>query len=75
VGCQSLVRLLIPLKGWSKADPEGSTLYEPDTDKAFVTALRKNLKSDKIKIIEVDAWLEEPKFAKVVVEAFEEITG
>jgi uncharacterized protein (UPF0261 family) len=69
------VRFLVPLKGWSEADPEGSTLYEPDTDKAFVTALRKNLKSDKIKIIEVDAWLEEPKFAKAVVEAFEEIMG
>jgi uncharacterized protein (UPF0261 family) len=66
------VKVLIPLRGWSSADPVGSSLFEPETDKAFVTELIKNLKPE-IEVREVDAWLEEPKFAREMLSAFEEI--
>ena len=66
------VKFLVPLKGWSSADPPGSDLNEPETDRAFVDALKKNLKPE-IEVREIDAWLEEPKFALAVVDAFKEI--
>ena len=66
------VKFVIPLKGWSSADPVGSDLYEPDTDGALTAALKKNLKPG-IEVREIDAWLEEPQFAKEIVKAFNEV--
>ncbi len=68
------VKFLIPLRGWSAADPQGSPLYDPDTDRAFVVELRNRLKPE-IEVREVDAWLEEPKFSEAVVDAFKEVMG
>ncbi|HLE18661.1 MAG TPA: Tm-1-like ATP-binding domain-containing protein [Syntrophales bacterium] len=66
------VKFVIPLKGWSSADPVGSDLYEPETDGAFTAALKKDLKPG-IEVREIDAWLEEPQFAKEIVKAFNEV--
>lgn len=66
------VKFVVPLKGWSSADPPDSDLYEPDTDRAFIDSLTKNL-SPGIEVREIDAWIEEPKFAHAIVDAFKEI--
>ena len=68
------VKFVIPLKGWSSSDPPDSDLFEPDTDRAFIDALKKNLKPE-IEVREVDAYLETPEFAQAVVTAFKDIMG
>jgi uncharacterized protein (UPF0261 family) len=61
------VRILIPLKGWSSADLPGNPTYDPDEDQLFTQVLREKLKPD-IQLVEVNANMEDPEFAKAVVE-------
>jgi uncharacterized protein (UPF0261 family) len=63
------VKILIPLRGWSSLDRKGSVLHAPEEDKVFVDELRKNLRSG-IEIEELDVHLEDPPFAKALVESF-----
>lgn len=62
---KGLVKIVVPLKGWSAVDSPGSPTYDPDEDKAFIFELRKRLKSD-IEMIEVNANMEDPAFAKTI---------
>jgi len=64
------VSILIPLRGWSSNDQEGSILYNPKEDMIFIDELRRNLRPE-IEIEEVDCNLEDPKFAIALVEKFE----
>jgi uncharacterized protein (UPF0261 family) len=68
---KKLVKFVIPTKGFSSLSVEGGALYEPDTDKAFVDELRKNL-SPEIQILEVDSHVNTLEFARVVAEALRE---
>jgi uncharacterized protein (UPF0261 family) len=65
------IRFIIPQKGFSSLSGEGGALYDPVADKAFVEALRKHLDPE-IRIIEVDAHINTPEFAKAVVGALKE---
>jgi len=60
------VRFVIPLKGWSSVDIPGNPTYDPEEDRVFTRELRRRLKPE-IEIIEVDANLEDPEFAKAVI--------
>ena len=62
---RGLVKIIIPLKGWSSVDSPGSPTYDPDEDKVFIFELRRWIKSD-IEIIEVNANMEDPAFAKTI---------
>ncbi|MFH1243255.1 MAG: Tm-1-like ATP-binding domain-containing protein [Pseudomonadota bacterium] len=64
------VTILIPLKGWSSIDKEGSILYDPEEDRVFVEELRRYLRPE-IGIEKVDCNLEDPEFALALVEKFE----
>jgi len=64
------VKVVIPLRGWSEADEEGAPLHEPETNAVFVEEM-KQLLDPHIEIVEVDAHINEPRFAQVVVEVFE----
>lgn len=64
------VSILIPLRGWSSIDKEGSILYNPKDDMIFTEEFRRNLRPE-IEIEEVDCNLEDPKFAFALVEKFE----
>ncbi len=66
------VRVMIPLNGWSSVDMPGNPTYNPEEDRVFVKELHKNLKPE-IQIQEIDAHMEDPDFAKVVVAAALEI--
>ncbi len=68
------VRVVIPKKGWSAVDREGSPAYDPEEDAIFTNLLKKELKKDII-VREVDANLEDPPFADAVVDAFLKVTG
>ncbi|MBW1786814.1 MAG: Tm-1-like ATP-binding domain-containing protein, partial [Deltaproteobacteria bacterium] len=60
------VTVVIPKRGWSSVDAPGNPTYDPAEDRAFVEALRKGLKQE-IRLIEVDANMEDPEFARAVV--------
>jgi uncharacterized protein (UPF0261 family) len=66
------VKVLIPTRGWSSLDREGSVLHAPAEDKVFVEELRKNLRPE-IEIQELDCHLEDTEFALALVEAFVKI--
>ena len=61
------VTVMIPLNGWSAADLPGNDTHDPAEDQLFTRVLREKLKPE-IKIIEVDANMEDPEFAAAVVE-------
>ena len=66
------VKFLFPLRGWSSIDKPGSVLYNPEEDRAFVDELRAHLKPE-IQIEELDYNLEDPEFARALVESFDKI--
>lgn len=66
------VKVVIPTKGWSGIDGEGTVLYDPEEDRIFVHELRKRLRDD-IEIKEVEANMEDPLFAEEVLKAFREV--
>lgn len=66
------VAIVIPLRGYSAVDAEGQHFYNPDADAAFTRTV-KNIVKRNISIIEVDAHINEAKFAKEVVDTFDKI--
>ena len=65
---QGPVIFLIPTRGWSTADAPGSAAYDPEEDRVFTEILRRQCKPE-ITIQTVDAYLNDPDFARVAVEA------
>lgn len=68
---KKLVKFVIPTGGFSSLSVEGGALHDPDTDKAFIDELRKNLDPE-IQIIEVDTHINTPEFARAIAEALVE---
>ena len=66
------IKLLIPLRGWSNIDKPGSILYNPEEDKTFMDELKAHL-TRKIDIEELDCNLEDPEFARALVESFDKL--
>jgi uncharacterized protein (UPF0261 family) len=65
---------LVPLRGWSSIDKPGSVLYDPEKDRIFVEELKDLLKPEiPLKIEEIDCNLEDPEFARALVEHFDEL--
>ena len=63
-----LVKVVIPLKGWSSIDSPGRPTYDPEEDAIFIRELGRRLKKE-IEVIQVDANMEDPEFAKAVISA------
>jgi uncharacterized protein (UPF0261 family) len=68
---RKLVKFIVPTRGYSSLSVEGGALYEPNTDRAFVDELRKNLEPE-IQVIEVDTHINTPEFGQAVGEALRE---
>jgi uncharacterized protein (UPF0261 family) len=64
------IKLVVPLKGWSSIDGEGSILYDPKEDQIFIEELKKNLKSP-LEIEEVDCNLEDFDTATALVDSLD----
>jgi uncharacterized protein (UPF0261 family) len=60
------VHVLVPLKGWSEADREGSALFDPGADRVFVDRL-KALLTPAISIEEMDVHISDRAFAERAV--------
>ncbi len=70
-GNKRLVKFVVPIRGFSSLSVEGGVLHEPESDRAFLDALRKSLDPD-IGVIEVDTHINTPEFARAVVDALKE---
>jgi uncharacterized protein (UPF0261 family) len=68
---KKLVKVVIPTRGFSSLGMEGGVLYDPETDRAFIDELRRNLNPE-IQIIEVDTHINTPEFARAIAEALVE---
>lgn len=66
------VAVLIPLKGFSQIDLKGEIFYWPEANQAFITALKKNLRSD-IPVTEMDFDINAPEFSGKVAETLLEM--
>ena len=56
------VHVVVPLRGFSLADAEGGDLWDPEADRAFLTALQNGLRAG-IPFEEVDAHVDDSDFA------------
>jgi uncharacterized protein (UPF0261 family) len=63
---------MIPLKGWSEADELRAPLYEPETNQIFTTEMKLRLDSH-VRVIEVDAHINDEKFAEAAVSELDSI--
>jgi len=63
------VEVLIPAHGFSSVNQEGNIFYDPPVDKAFIDSLKENLKKP-IEIKEIDAHINDEKFAMAVTDEF-----
>jgi uncharacterized protein (UPF0261 family) len=61
------LHVLVPLKGWSEADREGSTLFDPGVDRVFVDRLKSLLKPA-IPVEELDVHISDRAFAERAVD-------
>ena len=65
---KKLIKFILPTRGFSSLSIEGGALYEPESDRAFIEALKQYLDDD-ISIREIDADINTPELARAVVEA------
>ena len=68
------VKAVIPLRGLSSLSVAGGPLHDPVADSAFASALKFHLDPE-IEIVEVDADINEPVFARAVAEALARAFG
>lgn len=66
------IKIVVPLRGWSSVDREGSALYDPQEDKRFIEELKRHLTAP-IDIEEVDCNLEDMDTAKSLVNGLVEL--
>jgi len=72
--CEGPVRFLIPEKGVSMIDVEGQAFYDAAADKALFDALRATLhQTPNRKLVLVPHALNDPEFAKALLDNFEEV--
>jgi uncharacterized protein (UPF0261 family) len=64
------LKLVVPLRGWSSLEREGSPLLDPEEDRVFIEELRKNLRVP-LEIQEVDCNLEDIDAARALVESLD----
>ncbi len=64
------IKLVVPLRGWSSLEREGSPLLDPEEDQIFIEELKKNLRIP-LEIEEVDCNLEDIDTARALVESLD----
>ena len=66
------VAIVIPLGGFSAVDAKGQHFYNTQADAAFARVIKNSVKK-KVDIIEVDAHINDAKFAKKIVDTFDKL--
>jgi len=57
--------VVFPLRGMSQVNRPGEAIYNPERDQALFDTLKENLRKD-IRVVEVDAHINDPEFADTV---------
>jgi uncharacterized protein (UPF0261 family) len=70
---KEMIRFIIPGRGFSSLSVAGGALYDPESDEAFILALKENLDPE-IGVLEVDTDINSRDFAAAVVSALADIT-
>jgi len=65
--------IAIPLLGFSAYDTKGGIFYDPEADRAFLNALKEHI-SPNIKVIEINAHINDQAFAESLASLFFEIS-
>ena len=74
--CDGPVRVLVPTLGVSALDIEGGPFWNPDADHALFSALRETFRpTGQRRLIELPLHINEPAFARAVVEAYHAISS
>jgi uncharacterized protein (UPF0261 family) len=63
---QAKVEILLPLKGISQIDNKSDIFYDPDVDHVLFEAIKANVEGQ-INVVEVDAHINDEKFARTLV--------
>lgn len=66
------VAIVIPLRGFSSVDAEGQHFYDPQADAAFARVIKNSVKK-KVDIIEVNAHINDVRFAQKIVDTFDKL--
>jgi len=66
------VAIVIPLQGFSAVDKQGQHFYDPEADAAFARVIKDAVKKQ-VDIIEVDAHINDVRFARKVVDTFDKL--
>jgi uncharacterized protein (UPF0261 family) len=66
------VAIVIPLQGFSAVDKQGQHFYDPQADAAFARVIKDSVKN-KVDIIEVNAHINDVRFAKKVVNTYDRL--
>jgi uncharacterized protein (UPF0261 family) len=66
------VKFFIPTRGWSTLSVEGADLHDPQSDAVFAPVLREILR-DGIEVKEADTEVTSKAFARLLVDALEEM--
>jgi len=66
------LKVLIPLRGFSAWDVKGRESYDAEAERAFIESLKRNV-DPSITVQEIEAHINDSKFAHVVVQAFLEV--
>ncbi len=64
--------VVIPVKGFSPGNRHGKALFNPEADAAFIEALKRNLKPS-VRVVEVDAHINDEAFAEKAVDLLREL--
>lgn len=60
--------LFIPLKGVSMIDTEGQPFYLPEADEALFQAIRDNVDTNKVELVELDLHINDAEFAEAMAD-------
>jgi uncharacterized protein (UPF0261 family) len=71
---RGIVTFFMPLKGVSAIDCPGGAFYSPEADKSYLDALKENLEP-RIRLVEVDANINDESFARRIAESLLETMG
>ena len=66
----SMIKILVPTKGWSEADGEGRPLHDPVAQDEFMKRLRHDL-DPRAEIMEADHHINDPSFARLASETMD----
>ena len=59
--------IILPLKGISQIDAEGDIFYNPEVNQVLFDSIKEN-RDETIKVLEVNAHINDPKFAEALVD-------